>query len=388
MRILLIADNDCDRNHVLKALTGYDVFTADTYPGSLELISKDPHDLYLVDSHIGMPEGNGFKLMREARSAGCTAPLILLTSTENEQTKREVLAAGGNNLLLKKELTVRGLEDALLCGDYHTDVITHTKRRNAVLEKLFRKKTEQVEYMEQQIKELSGRAKELNGLKSRLLVMVPHEFRTPLTTIYSSAELISRYTRSDQEDNRRRHVERIKACVNKFLLTLDDLKTLDACNEDKIVIRNEVLNVFSLCRQVVKEVEECCSTQLVRYSHLSSAAVAQTDPRLLTFIVRQLLLNAIKFSQGKHAVLFTTSIDNTMLEIWVSDKGIGIPEEDQQLLFEPFFRASNALSIPGTGIGLSLVAAYIKKMNGRIAVESVKDKGTTFRLALPGAYAY
>lgn len=392
MRVLLIDDDNDGRNGTLRVLadasaTKYDVCIADTYCGSLELITRNIYDLCLVDSRIGMPEQNGVKFIRQARDAGCTAALILLVRNTAEQKMPELSEASDIQRLIKNKFTIKKLENTLLNMRDQENEIIQSRSANAVHNHIVQDQTEQIQLLESKIRELSDRAKELSGLKSRLLMMAIHEFRTPLTTIYSSAELISRYTKTDEQANRVRHVGRIKSCIEKFLLTLDDFRMLDESGADKVVVQQEPLNVFSLCKQVIREVEESHNAQLIRYSHVSSTAIAFMDSRLLSFIVRQLLLNAIKFSYGKHVVVFVTSINNALFEIKISDKGIGIPADEQQYLFEPFFRASNAQNIPGTGIGLSLVATYAKKMNGRITIESAKDEGTVIKLTFSGIHS-
>ncbi len=107
------------------------------------------------------------------------------------------------------------------------------------------------------------------------------------------------------------------------------------------------------------------------------------DARLLRNILFNLISNAIKFSPEDGRIELSTQVDAAAISILVNDHGIGISEQDQQHLFERFFRGGNATHIQGTGLGLNIVARYAELMNGNVTIESAQNKGTTVRLFIP-----
>jgi signal transduction histidine kinase len=109
----------------------------------------------------------------------------------------------------------------------------------------------------------------------------------------------------------------------------------------------------------------------------------QTDPRILRNILFNLLSNASKYSDGEKKILVYCTLNDTKLSISVTDQGIGIPDNELKHMFERFFRASNAVNIQGTGLGLNIVKRYIDLLNGRINFKSEYGKGSTFTVTIP-----
>jgi len=105
------------------------------------------------------------------------------------------------------------------------------------------------------------------------------------------------------------------------------------------------------------------------------------DANLLKNCIINLVANAIKYSGENTFIEFNTEINTSGCYLVVKDNGIGIPEEDQKHLFEPFFRAHNTGNIPGTGLGLNIVARYVRLMNGTIDFKSNLSKGTQFTIS-------
>ena len=107
------------------------------------------------------------------------------------------------------------------------------------------------------------------------------------------------------------------------------------------------------------------------------------DPKLLRNILFNLISNAIKFSPGEAEVALDVRVSGQELSLSVKDQGIGISEEDQRHLFERFFRGGNATHIQGTGLGLNIVSKYVELMNGKVAIQSAQNEGTTVTLTIP-----
>lgn len=225
--------------------------------------------------------------------------------------------------------------------------------------------------------------KELNELKSRFLSMASHEFRTPLTTILSSASLIPEYVLTEQQDKRMKHVDRIKSAVNNLNDILSDFLSISKIEEGKVFADLKKMNLKTLVEEINNEMKGICKEgQQIIYTHVGEEEHV-LDPKLIRNIIINLLSNAIKFSPEFKNVLINTFADHQQVSIEVKDEGIGISKEDQKHLFERFFRGQNAVNIQGTGLGLNIISKYLELMNGSIALNSDLEKGTTFKITIP-----
>jgi PAS domain S-box-containing protein len=246
--------------------------------------------------------------------------------------------------------------------------------------KVLQEALHEIEKSRSELKEALEKEKQLNELKSRFLSMASHEFRTPLTTILSSATLISEYPLTEQNDKRMKHVERISSAVNNLNDILTDFLSLSKIEEGKVDAVFRDFNIKSLVTDLIDELKGLYKKeQNISFEH-SGPEVTSLDPKLLKNILVNLISNALKFSDEGKTV--NIQVKNTVktLSISVADAGIGISEDDKEHLFQRFFRGQNATNIQGTGLGLNIVAKFVELMNGNIQVESEINKGTTFIL--------
>ena len=261
---------------------------------------------------------------------------------------------------------------------------------NTQLEKKVEERTlilkEALQRLEQSQQELSDaldKERQLNEIKSRFVSMASHEFRTPLTTVLSSASLLSKYKKSDEQDKRDRHIMRIKSAVNNLNEILEDFLSLGKFNEGKIGMVYEPTNFKTLITETIEEL----SAILKKGQRIDLAQVenfdGETDVKLFRNIIINLVSNAVKFSAENDVVTLIGKKENGKGKFSVKDEGIGIPEKDQQHLFSSFFRADNVNNIQGTGLGLHIVKRYLNIMKGDVSVESVLNKGTKVTFTIP-----
>lgn len=263
-------------------------------------------------------------------------------------------------------------------------------RLNNELEQMVEERTLQLrkalELLELSTAELTtalGKEKELSELKSRFVSLASHEFRTPLSTILSSAFLVKQYAGEEDQAKRNKHIQRIVSSVNLLTDILNDFLSVGRIEEGKIQVRTISFDVNDLFQNVIQEMQGIIKDgQEVDYLHIGNPEVT-LDPALLKHIVMNLLGNAIKFSGKEATILLRTYREKEEFKLVVADKGIGMSQEDQQHLFERFFRGTNVSNIQGTGLGLHIVSKYSELMNGTILCESELGKGTTFTLTFP-----
>ena len=264
------------------------------------------------------------------------------------------------------------------------------KRVNVELEykveartKILKETLRELEASKDELSVALEREKELNDMKSRFVTMASHEFRTPLSTILSSASLIGKYKLSDEEEKRHKHVDRIKSAVSNMTLILNDFLSAGKLEEGKISVNLVSINIPEYIQESTSELSNFLKPgQTVNYFHEGDPLFV-CDKQFLKNIIINLVSNSSKFSSENKSIDIATTTTNTELLLIIKDNGIGIPAEEQKKLFERFFRAKNALNIQGTGLGLNIVAKYIEVLKGTIRFESELDKGTTFFINLP-----
>ena len=222
--------------------------------------------------------------------------------------------------------------------------------------------------------------KDLGDLKSRFVAMASHEFRTPLSTILSSASLLAKYTHTDEQDKRDKHISRIKNSVHNLSGILSDFLSMGKIDNGKIELRNNKIDIPEFIENICHEMQlQPKGDQKILNKHTGDKYIF-LDESLLRNIIFNLLSNAQKFSPVNGKIFITTSINNELLKIEVKDNGIGISKKDSEHLTERFFRAENATNIQGTGLGLHIVSKYVELMNGSLKIKSILDKGTTLTL--------
>jgi PAS domain S-box-containing protein len=227
--------------------------------------------------------------------------------------------------------------------------------------------------------------KELNDMKSRFVTMASHEFRTPLSTILSSISLVGKYGEGDNSDKISKHVQRIKSAVTNMTLILNDFLSAEKLEEGKVFVRKEDLDLDQLASEVISEITGILKNgQSVDYKHTGDRT-APLDKQMLRNIFLNLLSNAIKFSGEGKTIVMRSHIRPNEITISVQDQGVGIPQEEQEHLFERFFRARNVTNIQGTGLGLNIVAKYLETLGGTITFTSELDVGTTFNVSIPNS---
>ncbi|MCC3156026.1 HAMP domain-containing histidine kinase [Hymenobacter sp. 15J16-1T3B] len=347
------------------------------------------HDVYLIDQHWG-PQG-GLAFVGEALRRGSCGPFILLTDRPSGGLEPLGSPAGRVYCLPTRQLALEQLVPQLHSG---VQLTRELLRRHQLSAALLRQVQHQAHELEQnairgqvraaQAQQALRRERELNELKSRFLTMASHEFRTPMSTILSSAALIERYTSGEDDAKRRKHVLRIRSAVANLDGILRDFLVLDGLNQAKVPYHPVAVPLPAFVADVAEEAQQVARPgQQVSYAHVGAAGTVLTDAQILKNILLNLLSNASKYSDQGQEIRLTSEATPTELVLTVQDEGMGIPHDEQPRLFTDFFRARNAARIQGTGLGLYLVKRYVERLGGRISFLSEPDIGSTFTVRLP-----
>jgi two-component system, OmpR family, sensor histidine kinase VicK len=226
--------------------------------------------------------------------------------------------------------------------------------------------------------------RKLRELKSDFVSMASHEFRTPLTAILSSTELLEKYSHQWTEEKKLKHYHRIENSVRRMTELLDDVLIISKAEAGKIEFNPQPLNLKIFCRNLVEEIQVSISRKhRIIFTCSGEFNLVKIDEKLLIQILNNLLTNAIKYSPQETIVRLICTCGQQEVTFEIQDEGIGIPVEDQQRLFESFHRAKNVGNIPGTGLGLTIVEKAVKLHGGAISFISEVGVGTTFKVTLP-----
>jgi PAS domain S-box-containing protein len=237
---------------------------------------------------------------------------------------------------------------------------------------------------EAEIRKALKEEKELNELKSRFVSMTSHEFRTPLTTILGSAELIEHYGHRWSEEKKLNHLHRIQTHVKHLTRLLEDVLLIGKSDAGRLEFNPAPLDLEKFCLNLVEELQLNASDRhTLDFVNNAPHTQACMDEKLLRHIFSNLLSNAIKYSPEGGTIHFKFTCQDGDVIFQIRDEGIGIPLDDQKRLFESFHRATNVGKIHGTGLGLSIVKRAVDLHGGKIKVNSEVGMGTTFTVTLP-----
>ncbi|MEH2193290.1 MAG: PAS domain S-box protein [Nostoc sp.] len=232
--------------------------------------------------------------------------------------------------------------------------------------------------------------KELNELKSRFISMTSHEFRTPLAVIASSAGILNTFSHKLDEQKKQKHLQCIQTYVQHTTQLLDDILLINKAEAGKLAFEPTCIRLVDFCHSLVEEIQLSSPNHTLTFcpqywgnSSIDDLFTACIDKKILRQILSNLLSNAVKYSRHGSNVKIDLLVQDKSAVFLIQDEGIGILPEEQQNLFEPFYRASNVGNTPGTGLGLAIVKKCIDLHRGRITLASQVGAGTIFRVELP-----
>lgn len=237
---------------------------------------------------------------------------------------------------------------------------------------------------EDKIKESLRKERELNDLKTKFLSLVSHEFKTPLSGILTSATLAGKYTETEQQDKREKHLRTIHSKVKYLNNILNDFLSIERLESGKETYKFDTFPLSKVINEVIYNSNMLLKEgQRINYPNNIEDITLNFDEKILELSLTNLINNAIKYSPENTPIdVIVTSLEDT-LSIKIIDQGMGIPEKEQKFIFNRYFRAENALLNQGTGIGLNIVQSHLESLGGTITFESKEDKGSAFTISFP-----
>jgi PAS domain S-box-containing protein len=228
------------------------------------------------------------------------------------------------------------------------------------------------------------REKELGQLRSKFVAMVSHEFRTPLAIIQSSAEILDDYLGQLEKAERKDHLRSIRKNTRRMAALMEETLLIGSFDAGKMEFKPTLLELRPFVRRLVDEVISVTNRRCpIEFLLSEMPALVQADGRLLRHIFTNLLTNAVKYSDPGRVVQFEIAGAGGDIVCTIRDQGIGIPEPDQEWLFNAFHRGQNVGDRSGTGLGLVIVKRCVDLHSGKIKVESKTGEGTVVTVRLP-----
>ena len=255
--------------------------------------------------------------------------------------------------------------------------ITERKNYTINLEKTVQKRT-------YQLTEALAKEKELSELKTKFLSLVSHEFKTPLSGILTSATLAGKYTETEQQAKRDKHLTTIQNKVKYLNNIINDFLSIERLESGKVNYRYSIFPLSKVVNEVIYDANMLLKNgQTINYPQDIDELEIEFDEKILEIVLTNLVNNALKYSSENTTVNIEVRTDSNQLFIQIDDEGIGIPSAEQKFIFNRYFRAENALLNQGTGIGLNIAKSHLENLGGSITFTSIEGEGSSFLVSLP-----
>lgn len=228
-----------------------------------------------------------------------------------------------------------------------------------------------------------AKEREVVEFRKRLMSMISHEFRTPLTVIQTASEMLLHYRAKLPHERQDMYLVRITAQVQRLIQMLDDVVLLDKSENHLLKISVKPMNLVEFFTDMIDDFRMTYRHHNIQLNMNISDESYCSDKHSLGHIFENLIGNALRYTPEGKAVTVDVRAREKLLQVRINDEGIGIPEEEQDQIFNNFYRAKNTVGIPGTGLGLSIVKQYVDLLDGTVRLESRVEHGTQFHVTLP-----
>ncbi|GMQ27072.1 hypothetical protein Aoki45_37550 [Algoriphagus sp. oki45] len=356
---------------------------ADSGEKALEILEDNLADIVMMDINLA-GELDGIRTT-EIINEKYDIPVVYLSASSDAETLNKVVGTNPSAYVIKP-FNIRELNMVIELAIFKDRKEKELQKLNNELEEKVKLRTAELYEANKELTKALEKEREINELKSRIVLNVSHGFKTPLTSILSSAQLLQIYAEKDHPFRQKitKHAYKIENSVRALNNLLTSVLFFGKADENKLEFKPKKVFMGAFVKEVLDTVKAGIENDVTIKSEIGEMPkTLTTDPELVYQVLENLLSNAVKYSKNKGQVEFKLNIENGALKATVADKGIGIPKSEQSQLFDRFFRAKNVGIIEGSGLGLSIVKKCMEVLHGEIEFESEQNKGTVFRVSIP-----
>ena len=312
-------------------------------------------------------------------------PVVYLSASSDSDTLTKVLGTNPS-AYITKPFNIRELNMVIELAIFKDRKEKELQKLNNELEDKVNERTAQLFKANKELTKALEKEREINELKSRIVLNVSHGFKTPLTSILSSAQLLKIYAEKDHpyKEKIAKHASKIENSVRSLNNLLTSVLFFGRADEKKVEFNPKKIQLTPFIQEILDTVKAGSENEVtIKEETKNLPKTITTDPDLVYQVLENILSNALKYSKDGNVVLFQLEARDGVLLAKVTDQGIGIPKAEQYKLFDRFFRGRNVGIVEGTGLGLSIVKKCIDVLKGDIVAESEEGKGTTFQVSIP-----
>lgn len=386
LRILIVEDDSVSALLLQRALEKNNhqiIGVADTGERALEILEESGADIVMMDINLA-GELDGIKTT-EIINERFDIPVVYLSASSDAETMNKVVGTNPSAYVIKP-FNIRELNMVIELAIFKDRKEKELQKLNNELEEKVKLRTAELYEANKELVKALEKEREINELKSRIVLNVSHGFKTPLTSILSSAQLLQIYAEKDHPFKQKivKHASKIEHSVRALNNLLTSVLFFGKADENKLEYKPKKVFTSAFFKELLDTVKAGIENDVKIKSEIGALPkTITTDPDLLYQVLENLLSNAIKYSKEGKEVDFQVFMNEDQLQAVVSDKGIGIPKAEQGKLFDRFFRAGNVGIVEGSGLGLSIVKKSLEVLGGDISFESETGKGTTFKVSIP-----
>ncbi len=386
LKILIVEDDSVSALLLQRALekNNHDIIgIADSGEKALDILEDNIADIVMMDINLA-GELDGIKTT-EIVNEKYDIPVVYLSASSDAETLNKVVGTNPSAYVIKP-FNIRELNMVIELAIFKDRKEKELQKLNNELEEKVRQRTADLHEANKELTKSLEKEREINELKSRIVLNVSHGFKTPLTSILSSAQLLQIYAEKDHPFKVKiaKHASKIENSVRALNNLLTSVLFFGKADADKMVYKPKKMFLGAFVKEVLDTVKAGIENNVTIKATLGNLPKTITsDYDLLYQIFENLLSNSVKYSKEGQSVGFRLDFEDNHLKATFTDHGIGIPPNEQSKLFDRFFRAHNVGTIEGSGLGLSIVKKCVEVLKGEITFESVENKGTTFYVSIP-----
>ena len=376
IKILLVEDNIAEARllqEILKGAKFKEFFLVHTkrLGEALERLAREDFAIILLD--LTLPDSQGLASLEPLIAQFPQIPIVVLTNSSDEELALEAVRRGAQDYLTKRQVNL----------DILVRSICYSIERKQTQEAL-RESKEALEMRFQQSTQELAKAQEMNKLKNEFVSMISHDFRNPLNTILLSAGLLEDSSDYLTKEQQMSYFGMIRTAIRDMDQLLTEVLLIGKADSGRLKCQLDPINLQAFCERIVETLRlNATPNQELIFTTQGDLNQGLWDGNILRHILNNLLGNALKYSPQGGIVSFELIAQGDRMVFRIQDQGIGIPQEELDKLFKPFYRASNVDKIAGTGLGLAIVHRCVEALGGEISVTSQVGTGTEFVLSLP-----